>query len=64
LEFKVVFLIGVESMPRFADDEEYERRLAYVALTRAQDILHIPYETDSGYVTELKEIVSGHPEKN
>jgi hypothetical protein len=57
LEFKVVFLIGVESMPRFVDDEEYERRLAYVGLTRAQDILHIPYESSSGYITELESII-------
>lgn len=63
LEFKVVFLVGLESMPRFAHSENDERTLAYVGLTRAQDILHIPYESNSGFISELHEIVNTLPER-
>jgi DNA helicase-2/ATP-dependent DNA helicase PcrA len=45
LEFKYVFLVGVNEgfLPSFASDNEEERRLAYVAFTRAKDKLYITY---------------------
>lgn len=57
LEFRVVFLVGLESLPRFKDREEAERRLAYVGMTRAQDSLYILYENNVGYILELKNIL-------
>lgn len=63
LEFKVVFLAGLESMPRFVHSEDDERKLAYVGLTRAQDVLYIPYTSDAGFISELLEIVNAMPEK-
>lgn len=47
LEFPVVFIIGAEAgitpMQRPDSDLEEERRLFYVALTRAKQVLHITY---------------------
>jgi superfamily I DNA/RNA helicase len=63
LEFKVVFLVGLESMPRFTQSEEDERKLAYVGLTRAQDVLHIPYQSQNAFIGELEEIIQALPEK-
>jgi hypothetical protein len=63
LEFKIVFLVGVESMPRSTHSEDDERTLAYVGLTRAQDALYIPYEAHSGYISELDKIINDLPEK-
>jgi hypothetical protein len=63
LEFKIVFLVGLESMPRPAHSEDDERTLTYVGLTRAQDVLHIPYESNSGYISELDAIVNALPER-
>ncbi len=58
-----MFLVGLEAMPRFADSKDDERKLAYVGLTRAQDVLHIPYETMSGYISELETIIDALPER-
>jgi len=63
LEFKVVFLVGLESMPRFSDSDNEERRLAYVGLTRAQDILYLPYVSNAGYISELHEIINAMPDQ-
>jgi hypothetical protein len=48
LEFQVVFVVGLEDLPRGRRDTVSEERIAYVALTRAQERLHILYmrETD------------------
>lgn len=46
LEFKVVFLVSLENgiIPSLrADDEEEERRLMYVAITRAKERLYMSY---------------------
>lgn len=51
LEFKYVFVVGLEQglFPAQRDDattkneEEEERRLCYVAFTRARDLLHVSY---------------------
>jgi DNA helicase-2/ATP-dependent DNA helicase PcrA len=45
LEFKHVFILGVNQgfLPSFASDNEEERRLAYVAFTRAKDKLYLIY---------------------
>jgi superfamily I DNA/RNA helicase len=57
LEFRVVFLVGLEALPRTTRDEPSERKLVYVGLTRAQDLLYILGETPSGFFGELIEIV-------
>jgi len=44
MEFSIVFVLGVSTkiMPHYlADDEEEERRIAYVAATRAKELLEI-----------------------
>ena len=48
LEFPIVFVIGMEEgifppLNAFSKDEEEERRLAYVAITRAKKILFLTY---------------------
>lgn len=47
LEFPVVFLVGAEEgitpLTRGGSDLEEERRLFYVALTRAKEVVHITY---------------------
>jgi len=58
LEFRVVFIVGIEEMPRSVQNAEWERKLAYVGITRAQDILYIMYVNETGYAAELKKQVS------
>jgi DNA helicase-2/ATP-dependent DNA helicase PcrA len=46
LEWRVVFLVGANEglLPHSrCEDENEERRLAYVAMTRAKDLLHVSY---------------------
>ncbi|NYF91308.1 3'-5' exonuclease [Tunturiibacter empetritectus] len=56
MEFRLVFLLGIEMLPRPDRDEASERKLAYVGLTRAQDLLYILGNTQSGFLNELIEI--------
>lgn len=64
LESKIVFVVGFEDgvLPHFkCKDVEEERRLAYVALSRAEDELHISYSRtfylDSSKVAEPSEFI-------
>jgi len=57
LEFRVVFFVGVEEMPKAGRSEESQRSLAYVGMTRAQDILYITAKSKSGYVCEIEPII-------
>ncbi|HEY3295648.1 MAG TPA: 3'-5' exonuclease [bacterium] len=57
LEFKVVFFVGLDTMPRNNRNVETERRLAYVAMTRAQEYLHIPYVRLSPFVDEIRQLL-------
>jgi superfamily I DNA/RNA helicase len=57
LEFKVVFFVGMDLMPRNKRDHETERKLAYVAMTRAQEYLHIPCIRDSLFVEEVEQLL-------
>lgn len=43
LEFQAVFVAGIEErlLPHYKSDSESERRLAYVAMTRAKDYLYL-----------------------
>ena len=63
LEFKVVFLIGLEAMPRHERQEEEDRSLTYTGITRAEDILYVPYISCTGLAKEIKEIVDTLPEQ-
>lgn len=57
LEFRLVFLVGLETLPRSKRKEADERKLAYVGLTRAQDLLYILGREQSGLLKELSEIL-------
>ena len=48
LEFQIVYIVGLEDLPRHGRGLTSEERYAYVAVTRAQERLHILYmrETD------------------
>lgn len=59
LEFKRVFLVGLDLMPRSKRSIETERRLAYVAMTRAQEELYIPYIKTSSFVEEVEQLIQG-----
>jgi len=56
MEFRVVFLAGLEMLPRKERDEGSERSLAYVGLTRAQDALYVLGNENKGYFAEIVEI--------
>ncbi|MDQ2835265.1 MAG: AAA family ATPase [Acidobacteriota bacterium] len=57
MEFRLVFLVGLEILPRPKCDEASERMLTYVGLTRAQDLLYILASETRGFVKELNDIV-------
>jgi hypothetical protein len=59
LQFKaVLFLFANECPARFADTSEAdERRLYYVALTRAEDFLAVSHSGDSKFIDEIKAAV-------
>jgi len=52
-EFRVVFVVGLEMLPRRDRDAESERNLVYVGLTRAQDQLYVLGNATSGLFGEL-----------
>ena len=44
-------------MPKNERTKESQRSLAYVGMTRAQDILYITAKSKSGYVSEIEPII-------
>lgn len=56
MEFRVVFLVGLEMLPRSERVEESERKLAYVGMTRAQDALYVLGKENKGLFAEIVEI--------
>ena len=56
IEFRVVFIVGMEMLPRKDRDEASERRLAYVGLTRAQDALYVLGNENKGFFAEIVNI--------
>lgn len=62
LEFDHVFLIGLENMPRITAklvrDEDTERKLTYVAMTRAKENLYMISHKNIGYFSEIAEIIN------
>ena len=57
LEFRVVFFVGLEEMPKQDRSEDSQRSLAYVGMTRAQDVLYITSKSKLGYVLEIEPIL-------
>jgi hypothetical protein len=74
MEFSVVFLLGLEQLPRSDRDQESERNLAYVGITRAQDTLYVLGNAPTGYFQEIisvlrnstaeADVVEGPPKKS
>ncbi len=60
LEFKHVFCLGLEQMPRAKREAETERKLAYVALTRAQEYLYLLASQKQGFYQELHTLLEQH----
>ena len=58
MEFPLVFLLGLENLPRPGRDDLCERHIAYVGLTRAQQTLFILGHRRVGLFGRLAEIVS------
>lgn len=64
LEWKVVFLVGIEHMPRTKRETKHEKNLVYIGITRAQELLNIYYIDDltillngnSNFINQLKKI--------
>ena len=57
LEFSVVFMPFLESMPHMRDDVSGEARLLYVAMTRAMEHLVLTHHGTSAFVGQLREAV-------
>ena len=55
MEFRLIFMVGLESLPRSDRDETTERKLVYVGLTRAQDLLYVLGDQRKGFLQELIE---------
>jgi superfamily I DNA/RNA helicase len=58
LEFRVVFLLGIDSMPRIKRDEISERAFTYVGMTRAQDYLYIYFHDENIFIKEIEEAIN------
>jgi UvrD-like helicase C-terminal domain/Nuclease-related domain/AAA domain len=58
LEFPVVFIPFLESMPYMPDDIAGEAKLLYVAMTRATDRLLLSHHGDSRFVAEVSEAIA------
>lgn len=56
LEWKVVFFLGIDSLPRKGRNVKHERNIIYIGITRAQELLHIYFAKETPYIVELKEI--------
>jgi superfamily I DNA/RNA helicase len=57
LEYRAVIIMWADLLPRlFFDDhdEDEERRVMYVALTRSSDFLAITYSRPSDFITEIR----------
>jgi hypothetical protein len=54
LEFPVVFLPGLDSMPAASQDVSAEAKLLYVAMTRAMEHLHMTHHGRSIFVDRLQ----------
>ena len=63
LENKCVILLGADKLPydvsTKAKDKRRDRRLFYVAMTRAQEKLFIMGEKEAGFLKEVKELLEG-----
>jgi superfamily I DNA/RNA helicase len=58
LEFPVVFIPFLESMPYMRDDIPGEAKLLYVGMTRAMDRLLLTHHGDSRFVAEVAEALA------
>jgi hypothetical protein len=58
LEFPVVFLPFLESMPYMPEDVSGEAKLLYVGMTRAMDHLVLTHHGDSRFVAEISEALA------
>lgn len=56
LEWKVVFLLGVDDMPRNGRELKHEKNLIYIGITRAQERIFIYYNEDNDFTKTLAEI--------
>ena len=56
LEWKIVYLIGIDGMPRENRDVQAENNLVYIGMTRAQEKLNIYYCKENKILRNLIEI--------
>ncbi len=55
LEWKVVFLLGVEEMPRKDREIKHEKNLIYIGITRAQERLFVFHTGETSFIDELSQ---------
>jgi superfamily I DNA/RNA helicase len=58
LEWKIVYLIGIDGMPRENRDAQAENNLIYIGMTRAQEKLKIYYCVENEIIRSLIQINS------
>jgi superfamily I DNA/RNA helicase len=58
LEFPIVFIPFLESMPFMREDIPGEAKLLYVGMTRAMDRLILTHHGDSRFVAEVSEAIT------